>query len=157
MIVNVCFGATDLDPTHLEYALLARALRDLAARVGEGVDRQGIETWGFRRLARLDAVTLRFNYRDAGRCTPTQFAEFWLRSHVPAEHDFHADLAAAVAFLRSVLGANVPLALVGYSFGCALLHRERRGGKGRGHASGPSSWVVAIVAAGRAPAGGAAK
>jgi Ser/Thr protein kinase RdoA (MazF antagonist) len=48
------YGARDLDITHLEYAPLARALRDLAARVTEGVDRPGVETWGFDRLGRLD-------------------------------------------------------------------------------------------------------
>jgi hypothetical protein len=50
------YGARDLNLTHLEYALLARALRDLAARVHGDVDRPGIEQWGFRRLARLDEV-----------------------------------------------------------------------------------------------------
>jgi aminoglycoside phosphotransferase (APT) family kinase protein len=50
------YGARDLDPTHLEYALLARALRDLAARVRDEADRPGIDQWGFRRLARLDDV-----------------------------------------------------------------------------------------------------
>jgi aminoglycoside phosphotransferase (APT) family kinase protein len=45
------YGERDLDATHLEYALLARALRDLAARVHNEVDRPGIEQWGFRRLA----------------------------------------------------------------------------------------------------------
>lgn len=50
------YGARDLNATHLEYALLARALRDLAARVHDEVDRPGIEQWGFRRLARLDQV-----------------------------------------------------------------------------------------------------
>jgi Ser/Thr protein kinase RdoA (MazF antagonist) len=50
------YGARDLNATHLEYALLARALRDLAARVHDEVDRPGVEQWGFRRLARLDEV-----------------------------------------------------------------------------------------------------
>jgi aminoglycoside phosphotransferase (APT) family kinase protein len=49
------YGATDLDLVHLEYALLARALRDMAARVCDEVDREGVDTWGFDRLARLDA------------------------------------------------------------------------------------------------------
>lgn len=48
------YGAHDLDLDHLEYALLARALRDLAARVLTGVDRPGVETWGFDRIAKLD-------------------------------------------------------------------------------------------------------
>jgi Ser/Thr protein kinase RdoA (MazF antagonist) len=50
------YGARDLNVRHLEYALLARALRDLAARVHDEVDRPGIEQWGYRRLARLDTV-----------------------------------------------------------------------------------------------------
>ncbi len=50
------YGAPVLNVTHLEYALLARALRDLAARVHDEIDRPGIEQWGFRRLARLDEV-----------------------------------------------------------------------------------------------------
>jgi hypothetical protein len=48
------YGAHDLDIDHLEYALLARALRDMAARVLSGVDRPGVDTWGFDRIARLD-------------------------------------------------------------------------------------------------------
>lgn len=48
------YGARDLDLDHIEYALLARALRDLAARVLTETDRPGVETWGFRRMARLE-------------------------------------------------------------------------------------------------------
>ena len=44
----------DLDATHLELGLLRRALGDLAARVVDGVDRPGVDTWGFERLARVD-------------------------------------------------------------------------------------------------------
>ncbi len=44
----------DLDPTHLELGLLRRALGDLAARVVADVDRPGVDTWGFERLARVD-------------------------------------------------------------------------------------------------------
>jgi len=49
------YGADRIDPTHLEYALLRRAVQDLTARVVEGTDREGIETWGFDRWRRLDA------------------------------------------------------------------------------------------------------
>jgi hypothetical protein len=49
------YGASDLDPTHLEYALLARGLRDMAARVCDEVDRPGVDAWGFARLARLES------------------------------------------------------------------------------------------------------
>lgn len=48
------YGADDLDLDHLEFALLARGLRDLAARVLNDVDRPGVETWGFDRIRRLD-------------------------------------------------------------------------------------------------------
>lgn len=50
------YGGTELNRSHLEYAFLARALRDLAARVQGEVDRAGIEEWGFCRLARVDRV-----------------------------------------------------------------------------------------------------
>ncbi|MEU4287372.1 phosphotransferase [Kribbella sp. NPDC026596] len=48
------YGAHDLELHHLEYALLARGLRDMAARILDGVDRPGVDTWGFDRIARLD-------------------------------------------------------------------------------------------------------
>ncbi|GAA1590976.1 phosphotransferase enzyme family protein [Kribbella karoonensis] len=49
------YGADGLDPDHLEFALLARGLRDLAARVMTEVDRPGVDTWGFDRIARVDS------------------------------------------------------------------------------------------------------
>jgi len=48
------YGARDLDLDHIEYALLARALRDMAARVLAEEDRPGVDTWGFDRIAKLD-------------------------------------------------------------------------------------------------------
>jgi len=48
------YGAHDLDLDHLEYALLARALRDMAARVLTETDRPGVTTWGFQRIAKLE-------------------------------------------------------------------------------------------------------
>ncbi|ADB31900.1 aminoglycoside phosphotransferase [Kribbella flavida DSM 17836] len=54
------YGARDLDPDHLEYALLSRGLRDMAARVFGETDRPGVDTWGFGRLARLDSDLARF-------------------------------------------------------------------------------------------------
>jgi spectinomycin phosphotransferase len=48
------YGTRDLDIDHLEYALLARALRDMAARVLTETDRPGVDTWGYQRIARLD-------------------------------------------------------------------------------------------------------
>ena len=49
------YAADGLDITHLEYARLARSLRDLAARIVSEVDREGVETWGFDGLRRVDA------------------------------------------------------------------------------------------------------
>jgi aminoglycoside phosphotransferase (APT) family kinase protein len=49
------YGAEGLDLTHLEYARLARSLRDLAVRITEEVDREGVDTWGFDGLRRVDA------------------------------------------------------------------------------------------------------
>lgn len=49
------YGADDLDADHLEFALLARGLRDMSARVMFEVDRPGVDTWGFDRIARVDS------------------------------------------------------------------------------------------------------
>ena len=49
------YGVRRLDLTHLEYARLARSLRDLAVRVSNEVDLEGINTWGFDGLRRVDA------------------------------------------------------------------------------------------------------
>jgi alpha/beta superfamily hydrolase len=78
-------------------------------------------------LSRRGIPTLRFNYRGVGRSGGPPVAatrvleEFWATSHVRAEEDFRDDLAAATAFARTALGDGLPLALVGYSFGCTLL------------------------------------
>jgi Ser/Thr protein kinase RdoA (MazF antagonist) len=48
------YGAERLDRTHLEYARLARSLRDLAVRICEEVDLEGINTWAFDGLRRVD-------------------------------------------------------------------------------------------------------
>jgi alpha/beta superfamily hydrolase len=53
-------------------------------------------------------------------------ARFWETSHVPDELELHADLDGAVSFLRGLVGEGLPLALAGYSFGCALLPLARR-------------------------------
>ena len=45
----------ELDLVHLEYALLARAVRDTAARLDAERDRDGIDIWGFARWRKLDA------------------------------------------------------------------------------------------------------
>lgn len=49
------YGAEGLSLTHLTYARLARSLRDLAARIVNEVDRDGVDTWGFDGLRRVDA------------------------------------------------------------------------------------------------------
>jgi aminoglycoside phosphotransferase (APT) family kinase protein len=49
------YGAERLDRTHLEYARLARSLRDLAVRIRDEVDLEGVNTWGFDGLRRVDA------------------------------------------------------------------------------------------------------
>ena len=49
------YGAdVEVDLSHLEYALLARGVRDAAARIASERDREGIDTWGFGRWRRLD-------------------------------------------------------------------------------------------------------
>jgi uncharacterized protein len=81
-------------------------------------------------LAARGLVTLRFDYRDAGQAGDLnrRFAEFWQTSRVSGEQDHAADLGAAVGFLRGTIG-ELPLALVGYSFGCTLLPAVARSGR----------------------------
>jgi alpha/beta superfamily hydrolase len=80
-------------------------------------------------LARHHLVSLRFNYRGVGQSegpatdSAEQLAQFWQTSRVPAELEYDRDLAAAIAFLRPAVSRDLPLALVGYSFGCTLLAR----------------------------------
>lgn len=45
------YGAEGLDLTHLEYARLARSLRDLAVRIRDEVDLEGVNTWGIDGVA----------------------------------------------------------------------------------------------------------
>jgi alpha/beta superfamily hydrolase len=77
-------------------------------------------------LAHLGLLTLRFDYQGIGRSRGPQvdvaahLAEFCRTSHVAGEMDLGHDLQAAVEFVRQC-SPNLPLALVGYSFGCALL------------------------------------
>jgi alpha/beta superfamily hydrolase len=84
-------------------------------------------------LAEHGLPSLRFDYRGSGRSegppldTPSHLAHFWRTQHVPDEPVFGHDLAAAVAFLGDVLGPDVPLVLIGYSFGCSLLPRAGAG------------------------------
>jgi alpha/beta superfamily hydrolase len=78
-------------------------------------------------LARRGLAALRFNYRGVGGSVgaagdpAAELAAFWRTSHTPDEPRYQEDLAAACAFLRAAVGRDLPLALVGYSFGCTLL------------------------------------
>jgi alpha/beta superfamily hydrolase len=78
-------------------------------------------------LAGRGLVTLRFNYRGVGQSegpsvdVARHMAEFLKTSHAPNEMDLFQDVQAAVTYLRKSLGTTLPLALIGYSFGCALL------------------------------------
>ena len=82
-------------------------------------------------LARRQVVTLRFNYRGVGRSEGPRMdvignvAEFWKTSHVPDEMDLWQDVQGAIDYARQAAGLELPLALIGYSFGCALLARVR--------------------------------
>jgi alpha/beta superfamily hydrolase len=77
-------------------------------------------------LARLGLLTLRFDYRGVGRSqgapvdVTRHLAEFWQTSHAPGEMDCQQDMQGAADFVRQAV-PDLPLALVGYSFGCALL------------------------------------
>jgi alpha/beta superfamily hydrolase len=81
-------------------------------------------------LAQMGLLTLRFDYRGVGRSqgpridVASHMAEFWRTSHVPGEMDFSQDLNAAAQLMRQA-APGVSLALVGYSFGCALLPHVR--------------------------------
>jgi uncharacterized protein len=82
-------------------------------------------------LARRQMVTLRFNYRGVGRSEGPRMdvvgnvAEFWKTSHVPDEMDLWQDVQGAIDYARQAAGSELPLALIGYSFGCALLPQVR--------------------------------
>ncbi len=77
-------------------------------------------------LAQRGLLTLRFDYRGVGRSqgpaidVARHLAEFWRTSHAPGEMDFWQDVQGAVEFVQQN-SPGLPLTLVGYSFGCALL------------------------------------
>jgi alpha/beta superfamily hydrolase len=78
-------------------------------------------------LAGRGLITLRFNYRGVGRSegppadVARHTAEFLKTSHAPDEMDLFRDVQRAVNYLRENVRAPLPLVLIGYSFGCALL------------------------------------
>jgi alpha/beta superfamily hydrolase len=72
-------------------------------------------------LAGRGLATLRFDYHGKDGDLARQMAAFWQSSHVPDEGKHGEDLRAAVAFLLETVGVPLPLALIGYSFGCSLL------------------------------------
>ncbi len=100
------------------HPLLGGNLRNNVVRgIGDGLARHGL-------------LTLRFDYRGAGRSegprldVARHLAEFWRTSHVSGEMDFWQDVQAAVDFVQQAV-PGLPLALAGYSFGCALLPRVK--------------------------------
>lgn len=80
-------------------------------------------------LAERGVLTVRFNYRGVGgsdgptRNVAAHLGQFLATSHVPDEQDLWQDVQAAALFARAAAGSHVPLALIGYSFGCSLLAR----------------------------------
>jgi alpha/beta superfamily hydrolase len=97
---TVPWGAVVLAGPH---PLLGAALHDHVVRaLGDG-------------LAGFGLATLRFDYRDVGG---------------PDESGYRDDLAAAAAFLRAAVGPDLPLALAGHGFGCALLPAALPAGDG---------------------------
>jgi alpha/beta superfamily hydrolase len=78
-------------------------------------------------LAEKGLLTLRFNYSGVGNSegpaidVAAQVAVFLRTSHMPHEQELWKDVQAATEFVLDACGASVPLFLLGYSFGCALL------------------------------------
>jgi alpha/beta superfamily hydrolase len=78
-------------------------------------------------LAQRGLATLCFNYRGVGGSqgpradVASHLAQFWETSHAPDEMDLWQDVQGAADYLGGVVGPAQPLALIGYSFGCALL------------------------------------
>jgi len=73
------------------------------------------------------SATLRFNYAGVGESdgpdalSIEQLNAFLATSHMADETRRHEDLAAALHFATSTVGQDVPLAIIGYSFGCAVI------------------------------------
>jgi alpha/beta superfamily hydrolase len=94
----------------------------LGGTMDNNVVRSLAETLAGQRL-----LTLRFDYRGVGRSQGPRadvldnLTQFWQNGRVAGELDLVDDIRAAIACARSAAGADVPIALVGYSFGCVLL------------------------------------
>ena len=78
-------------------------------------------------LVARGGATLRFNYAGVGNSAGPPLLEvdqidaFLATSRLADEPQRRHDLSAAVDTMRSTLGPEVPLLLVGYSFGCAVI------------------------------------
>jgi uncharacterized protein len=78
-------------------------------------------------LPRRGVALLKFNYRGVGNSdgpsadVTADLIEFLATSHSADEATYRDDLASAGAYLRESLDQSMPLALIGYSFGCSLL------------------------------------
>lgn len=78
-------------------------------------------------LAARGFVTLRFDYKGVGGSegpavdTAAHLAEFWQSSRTLDDPERAEDLRGAVEHMRGIVGRGVPLAIVGYSFGCSLI------------------------------------
>jgi alpha/beta superfamily hydrolase len=94
-------------------------------------------------LAEEGVLTLRFDYRGVGRSegpvvdVAEHLARFWQTSHGPDELDLAGDVQGAAAAVREVAGPTLPVALIGYSFGCALLPEV--------HVAGPETALVLVA------------
>ncbi|QJX01285.1 alpha/beta hydrolase [Frigoriglobus tundricola] len=79
-------------------------------------------------LARRGVATLCFNYRGVGASEgpPADvvgtLVEFWATSRTAEEAGYADDLRAATVALARFVGTGRCVGLVGYSFGCSLLH-----------------------------------
>jgi alpha/beta superfamily hydrolase len=87
-------------------------------------------------LARHGLATLRFNYRGVGGSEGpvpdvAQLAQFWEASRLPDEASHRDDFTAALESLRAAVGGELPMALVGYSYGCSLLPFATTAGQSR--------------------------
>jgi len=78
-------------------------------------------------LACRGVAILGFNYRGVGGSegprpdVTADLAEFWANSRTAEEAHYATDFRAAAAELPPLVGAHLPKAMIGYSFGCSIL------------------------------------